>query len=79
MAGIDSFKQSDLNISFPSFLSRNSGFDLDAGALWGRRYIVVFSIRRYAIVNEMAPLSSSTISTAVPAEYASDGAVETLE
>ena len=68
MAGIDSFKQSDLNISFPSFLNRESGFDLDVGALWGGRYVVVLSIRRYAIVNEMAPLSNSTISTAVPAE-----------
>lgn len=45
----------------------------------GRLYAVVFSIRRYAITNEMAPLSSSTISTAVPAEYVSEGAVDTLE
>ena len=80
MAGIDSFQQSDLNISLPSFLNRENGFDLDGGALPGKLYaVVVLSMRRYAIVNEMAPLSSSTISTAVPAEYASEGAVDTLE
>lgn len=68
MAGIDSFQQSDLNISLPSFLTRESGFDLDAGVLAGRLYVVALSIRRYAIMKEIAPLSSSTISTAVPAE-----------
>lgn len=80
MAGIDSFKQSDLNISLPSFLNRDNGPSLDVGALIGRLYgVVAVSIRKYAIVKEMAPLSSSTTSTAVPAEYASEGVVETLE
>jgi hypothetical protein len=68
MAGIDNFQQSHLKISFPSFLNRESGFDLDTGALAGRLYVVALSIRRYAIMKEMTPLSSSTISTAVPAE-----------
>lgn len=76
---MDSFQQSDLNISLPSLLNRENGFDLDVGALPGRLYVVAFSIRRYAITNEMVPLSNSTISTAVPAEYASEGAVDTLE
>jgi len=68
-----------LNISLPSFLNRENGFDLDVDALVGRLYVVALSTRRYAIVKEMTPLSSSTISTAVPAEYASEGAVDTLE
>jgi len=45
----------------------------------GRMYPAVFSIRRYATVREIAPLNNSTISTAVPAEYASEGVVDTLE
>jgi len=47
-----------LNISLPSFLNRESGFDLGVDALPGR---------------------FSTINTAVPAEYASEGAADTLE
>ena len=68
MAGIDNFQQSDLNISLPSFFNRESGFDLEAGVVAGRLYGVALSTRRYAIMKEMAPFSSSTISTAVPAE-----------
>lgn len=79
MAGIDNFQQSDLNISLPSFFNRESGLSLVVDALLGRLYVVVFSIRRYATTREMAPLSSSTIRTAVPAEYASAEVVDTLE
>ena len=79
MAGIDNFQQSDLNISLQSFFNRVSGVGRGVAALLGRPYVVVFSIRRYAIVKEMTPLSSSTISTAVPAEYASEGIIDTLE
>ena len=50
------------------------------GALLGRLYgVVAFSIRRNAITKEIEPLSSSTISTAVAAEYVSEGTVDTLE
>jgi hypothetical protein len=79
MAGIDNFQPSDLNISLQSFLNRESELDLDAGALEGRLCVVAFSILEYAIMKEIEPLRSSTISTAVPAEYASDGAADTLE
>lgn len=79
MAGIDNFKQSDLNISFPSFLNRTSGLDLGMGTVGGMQYVVAVSIRIYAIVKEMVPLRSSTSSTAVPAEYASEGGMDTLE
>jgi len=79
MAGTDNFQQSGLNISLPSFFSREIGLGDSAGALMGRMYAVVFSIRRYATVREIAPLNNSTISTAVPAEYASEGVVDTLE
>ena len=79
MAGIDNFQQSDLNISLQSLLSRDSVLDLDAGGLGGRLYVVAFSILEYAIMKEMEHLRSSTMRTAVAAEYASDGAVDTLE
>jgi hypothetical protein len=45
MAGIDNFQQSDLNISLPSFLNRESGFDLEAGVLVGRLYVVALPTR----------------------------------
>ena len=80
MAGIVNFKQSNLNISLPSFLNRDNGPSLDVAALVGRLYgVVALSIRKYAIAKEIAPLSSSTTSTAVPAEYVSEGTVDTLE
>jgi len=68
-----------LNISLPSFFNRESELGDDGGAFMGRVCAIVFSIRRYATVREIAPLNNSTISTAVPAEYASEGVVDTLE
>lgn len=89
MAGIDSFQQSALKTSFQRRLMRA---DTKRGVNHGVGYDVVWemslydawgsdgsSMREKAINREMPPLSSSFIKTAVAAEYAREGGVETRE
>jgi len=77
MAGIESFQQSGLKISRPNFrILRKMGTQREPAA-WGRSREV--SMRAYAMANEMAPFMISWRRTAVAAEYAREGAVETRE
>jgi hypothetical protein len=82
MAGIDNFQQSGLNISLARVRNR-------ANTVRGSHDEVVpdilkdtsewRSIRANAMTREMKPLSSSVSRTAVAAEYALEGGVETRE
>ena len=88
MAGIESFQQSGLKTSRPSFFTRSKsdegrerkvGWVVSVAKDMGIAMGGVTSMRQNANTSEMRPLRISFISTAVAAEYAREGGIDTLE